>query len=98
MFPLGALALSQVPRGDRHPVLVLPGFLSGDYPTYLLRWFLSQIGYRAYPWELGLNVGVSTAHPYDLEALLEHRLKEVYIESGSRTISLLGWSLGGVYA
>lgn len=97
-FPLGALALSQVPRGDRHPVLVLPGFLSSDYPTYLLRWFLSQIGYRAYPWELGLNIGVSAAHPYDLEALLEHRLKEVYIESGSRTISLLGWSLGGVYA
>jgi pimeloyl-ACP methyl ester carboxylesterase len=97
-FPLGALALSRVPKSDGHAVLVLPGFLSGDQPTWLLRWFLAQVGYRAYPWELGLNLGVSAAHPYDIEALVEHRLKEVYIESGDRTISLIGWSLGGVYA
>ena len=97
-FPLSALALARVPKSDGHAVLVLPGFLSGDQPTWLLRTFLAQIGYRAYPWELGLNLGVSTAHPYDIEALVEHRLKEVYIESGDRTISLVGWSLGGVYA
>jgi pimeloyl-ACP methyl ester carboxylesterase len=97
-FPLGALALARVPKSDGHTVLVLPGYLSGDQPTWLLRWFLAQIGYRAYPWELGLNLGFSTAHPYDIEALVEHRLKEVYIESGDRKISLIGWSLGGVYA
>jgi pimeloyl-ACP methyl ester carboxylesterase len=97
-FPLGALALARVPKSDGHAVLVLPGYLSGDQPTWLLRWFLSQIGYRAYPWELGLNFGFSTAHPYDIEALVEHRLKEVFIESGDRKISLIGWSLGGVYA
>jgi pimeloyl-ACP methyl ester carboxylesterase len=97
-FPLGALALAQAPRSDGHAVLVLPGFLSGDQPTWLLRWYLTQIGYRAYPWELGLNFGFSTEHPYDIEALIEHRLKEVYIESGDRKISLIGWSLGGVYA
>jgi pimeloyl-ACP methyl ester carboxylesterase len=97
-FPLGALALARVPKSDGHAVLVLPGYLSGDQPTWLLRWFLTQAGYRAYPWELGLNFGFSTAHPYDIEALIEHRLKEVFIESGDRKISLIGWSLGGVYA
>src|SRR5205814_5833852 len=81
-----------------HAVLVLPGYLSGDPPTSLLRWFLTQIGYRAYPWELGLNFGFSTSHPYDIEALIEHRLKEVFIESGDRRVSMIGWSLGGVYA
>lgn len=97
-FPLSALALARVPKAAGHAVLVLPGFLSGDPPTSLLRWFLTQAGYRAYPWELGLNFGVSTAHPYDIEALIEHRLKEVFLESGDRRISLIGWSLGGVYA
>jgi pimeloyl-ACP methyl ester carboxylesterase len=97
-FPLGALALARVPKSDGHAVLVLPGYLSGDQPTWLLRWFLTQSGYRAYPWELGLNFGFSTSHPYDIEALVEHRLKEVFIESGDRKISLVGWSLGGVYA
>jgi len=97
-FPLGAFALARVPKSDGHAVLVLPGYLSGDQPTWLLRWFLTQTGYRAYPWALGLNFGISTAHPYDIEALIEHRLKEVYIDSGDRKISLIGWSLGGVYA
>ena len=97
-FPLSALALMHVPRSDGHAVLVLPGFLSGDPPTWLLRWYLTQIGYRAYPWELGLNYGFSTEYTYDIEALIEHRLKEVFLESGDRKISLIGWSLGGVYA
>ena len=96
--PLSALALLRVPRSDGHAVLVLPGFLSGDGPTWLLRSFLGQIGYRVFPWELGFNLGLSEAHPYDLEALIEHRLKEVFIESGDRKISLVGWSLGGLYA
>ena len=98
MLPVSSLALAQVPRGAGHAVLVLPGFLSGDHPTWLLRWFLAQIGYRAYPWELGFNVGMSSARPYDLEALLEHRLKEVLLESSDHKVSVIGWSLGGVYA
>jgi pimeloyl-ACP methyl ester carboxylesterase len=96
--PWSALALTQVPRSDGHAVLVLPGFMSTDHPTWPLRTFLSSIGYRAYPWGLGINLGFSTQYHYDIEALVEHRLKEVFIESGDRKISLIGWSLGGVYA
>jgi pimeloyl-ACP methyl ester carboxylesterase len=97
-LPIGALALSRVPKGDGHAVLVLPGFMSTDHTTLPLRWFLSQAGYRVYPWGLGINLGFSTEYDYDIEALVEHRLKEVFIESGDRTITLIGWSLGGVYA
>jgi len=96
--PWSALALTRVPRSDGHAVLVLPGFMSTDHPTWPLRTFLSSIGYRAYPWGLGVNLGFSTQYHYDIEALVEHRLKEVFIESGDRKISLVGWSLGGVYA
>ena len=96
--PWSALALTQVPRGDGHAVLVLPGFMSTDHPTWPLRGFLTQIGYRAFAWGLGVNRGFSTDYHYDIEALVEHRLKEVFFESGDRKISLIGWSLGGVYA
>jgi hypothetical protein len=96
--PWSALALARLPRGDGHSVLVLPGFLSTDHATLPLRWFLERLGYRVHGWELGFNLGFSTAYSYDLEALIEHRLKEVFIESGDRKISLIGWSLGGLYA
>ena len=96
--PVGFLALSRAPRGDGHAVLVLPGFLSPDQPTWPLRWYLAQVGYSVHPWALGYNMGFSTAYHYDIEALIEHRLKEVFLESGDRKISLIGWSLGGLYA
>lgn len=97
-LPLGLLALSRAPKGDGHAVLVLPGFLAPDHSTWALRWYLTQLGYRVHPWGLGYNMGFSTAYHYDIEALVEHRLKEVFIESGDRKISLIGQSLGGAYA
>jgi pimeloyl-ACP methyl ester carboxylesterase len=97
-LPAGFFALSRVPKGDGHAVLVLPGFLSPDQPTWPLRWYLTQVGYVVHPWGLGYNMGFSTSYHYDIEALVEHRLKEVFLESGDRKISLIGWSLGGLYA
>src|SRR5690348_7500014 len=52
-WPLLALA----PRGDGHPVLVLPGLAAGDTTTLPLRKFLEGRGYAVHPWELGLNYG-----------------------------------------
>ena len=51
------LALS--PRGDGHPVLVLPGLGGDDVSTVPLRWFLCLLGYKTYGWELGVNRGLS---------------------------------------
>jgi pimeloyl-ACP methyl ester carboxylesterase len=98
VLPASFFALSRAPKGDGHAVLVFPGFLSPDQPTWPMRWYLTQVGYVVHPWGLGYNMGVSTAYHYDLEALIEQRLKEVFIESGDRKISLIGWSLGGAYA
>lgn len=97
-LPTGVLALRDVPAGDGHAVLVFPGFLSSDQTTFPLRWFLGNAGYRAYPWGLGINFGFSSDYAYDIESLVEHRLKEVFFDSGGRKLSLIGWSLGGVYA
>ena len=49
--------LKKAPRGDGHPVLVLPGLVAGDRSTYPLRRFLTHLGYETYPWQQGLNVG-----------------------------------------
>ncbi len=87
--------LSQAPRGDGHPVLVLPGFGGGDTSTRLLRRYLGSLGHGAKPWTLGQNRGRATPN---LHENLADRLSAVYRESGERKVSLVGWSLGGVYA
>src|SRR5437016_117439 len=45
------------PRGDGHPVWVLPGLLQGDRSTRPLRLFLRRRGHAVSPWRLGVNTG-----------------------------------------
>ncbi|MTI15036.1 alpha/beta hydrolase family protein [Sansalvadorimonas verongulae] len=87
--------LKSAPTGDGHTVMVLPGFLTSDPATSFIRNRLRKLGYNAQPWRLGLNLGPTPSR--DLETLLLERIKELYVTSGHR-ISLLGWSLGGVFA
>jgi hypothetical protein len=78
--------------GDGHPVMILPGFLSSEKSTKSLRKFVSLQGYEVYDWGLGRNMGKLEY----MELLLE-RLDEIHIKT-SREISIIGWSLGGVFA
>jgi len=94
-FAATAPVLAQAPRGDGHPVLVMPGYGGGDRSTAPLRGYLSTLGYRAHGWKLGVNRGPGME---DLPAHLVRRLHDVYEATGSRRVSLVGWSLGGVYA
>ncbi len=85
--------LSLAPRSAKgDPVLVLPGWLASDLSTVVLRRFLRQLGYRPSGWELGRNYGPS---PQLVEAL-ESRFLTLAEREGP--ISLVGWSLGGIYA
>ena len=83
-------AFAAAPRAD---VLVLPGFLSGDYATAPLRGVLNDGGHRARGWKLGRNLGL---RPGRYEAL-EARFLDVARGAG-RPLVLIGWSLGGLYA
>ncbi|MBC7664845.1 MAG: alpha/beta hydrolase [Caulobacter sp.] len=85
--------LRRLPRGDGHRVLVLPGLAANDLSTLPMRVFLKDRGYAALPWEQGLNLG---PRPGVLEALRE-RVRALHAADGAK-ISLVGWSLGGVYA
>jgi pimeloyl-ACP methyl ester carboxylesterase len=80
-------------RGDGHPVLVMPGLFAGDFSTAPLRGFLRELCYDARGWKLGINRGPTA----DLRAKLEARLLHL-AERHGRTVSLVGWSLGGIYA
>lgn len=85
--------LRQLPIGDGHPVIVFPGLGATDITTAPLRTFLADRGYTAYPWKLGFNFG--PRHGV-LDALRE-QLRHVADRHRER-VSLIGWSLGGVYA
>ncbi|WP_204115245.1 esterase/lipase family protein [Shimia biformata] len=85
--------LSRLPKGDGRPVLVLPGLSAGDMSTLPMRLFLKNRGYAVYGWSLGPNQGYRPG----LKELKQKRLKDIYDEHGQK-VSLIGWSLGGIYA
>ncbi len=86
-------ALLRAPHGDGHPVLVLPGMLASDGSTFILRRYLKALGYQVHPWKLGRNWGPST----EIRQGIRDRFKELSDRYG-RKVSLVGWSLGGIYA
>src|SRR6201982_2041110 len=91
---LGALPLlSLAPRGDGHPVLVLPGLVASDASTRALRSFLTSKGYAVSGWRQGRNYGLRDGVQHAMVDLVQ----ELNDKHG-RKISLVGWSLGGLYA
>jgi pimeloyl-ACP methyl ester carboxylesterase len=87
--------LATVRRGDGHPVLFLPGFGGSDSSTAVLRSYVQSLGYDSRSWGLGRNLGPAmTGLPGQLSKMFEN----VYEDADRRKVSLVGWSLGGVYA
>lgn len=82
-----------LPRGDDHPVLVLPGLLSADRSTRPLRHALRALGYHAHGWRLGRNIGPTAQAVTGMRA----RLDEL-AERHGRPVTVIGWSLGGIFA
>jgi pimeloyl-ACP methyl ester carboxylesterase len=85
--------LRKMPAGDGHPVLVFPGLGAADASTLAVRQFLQGQGYTAYPWGQGFNLGPREGVLEACRALI----REVHVRHGE-PVSLIGWSLGGIYA
>lgn len=80
--------------GDGRPVIVYPGFLANDWSTIRLRRSLAAANYEAFGWGLGSNWGARAA----LLDRLEQRLEAAVAQGNGCKASLIGWSLGGIYA
>jgi pimeloyl-ACP methyl ester carboxylesterase len=89
--------LGAAPRGDGHPVLVLPGFTAGDESTMVLRFYLRRLGYWVHGWRLGRNFGFD-GHRGRVHWGLARRIEELVDKHDKQKLSLVGWSLGGIYA
>jgi len=85
--------LMRAPKGDGHPVLTLPGLLASDLSMGPMRRYLRELGYDTYAWKMGRNIGGVSR----MRAALRDRLAEIHAGTG-RKVSIVGWSLGGVYA
>lgn len=84
------------PAGDGHPVVVFPGLATNALATAPLREFCRAHGYATYDWGAGLNTGPRG----DLDewlAPLAQRIETLAREHAAQ-VSLIGWSLGGLYA
>lgn len=85
--------LARAHAGDGHPVIVFPGLSAGDGSTLPLRIYLQNLGYDVSGWNQGYNFGPRAG-------ILDTALRQLQdtFEASSEKVSLLGWSLGGIYA
>ncbi|MEQ9011936.1 alpha/beta fold hydrolase [Algiphilus sp.] len=86
------LPTRHLPRGDGHPVMVLPGFGASDRATAPLRRALRRLDYRVEGWGQGRNLGMRR----EIGQALSARIEALHDAHGA--VSLIGWSLGGVFA
>jgi triacylglycerol lipase len=80
-----------VPKGHNESVLLVPGFMEGDYSLIPMDRWLARIGYRPYLSGIGWNVGC----PGDKLEQLAHRLDEIVHDKGPG-VTVVGHSLGGM--
>ena len=93
LLPLAWPLLRAAPRGDGHPVLLLPGFMADEITLLAIKAFLTGRGYNVQTWGLGRNLGFQRRHA----DALEQKIRHLHHQTG-RKVSLVGWSLGGVFA
>lgn len=85
--------LQRAPQGDGHTVVVFPGLSANDSTTLPLRRYLGSLNYTTQGWDQGFNFGPREGV---LEAATQ-QVEEACQRSGEK-VSLVGWSLGGIYA
>jgi pimeloyl-ACP methyl ester carboxylesterase len=82
--------------GDGHRVIVYPGLGAGPITTWRLRSSLEDAGFVPVDWGFGLNRGPQGGLSHWLDRLAS-AVEDEHRRDG-RKVSLVGWSLGGVFA
>ena len=84
------------PAGDGHGVVVFPGLATDSTSTRPLRRYCAALGYAAYDWGRGYNLGPRGDIDEWLLDLSLHVAE--FTAEHNDGLSLIGWSLGGLYA
>lgn len=84
------------PPGDGHPVIVFPGLAADAQSIAPLVGFCHGLGYAARDWGRGINTGPTGDIDLWLDTLAADI--ELLVAGQSQPVSLVGWSLGGIYA
>lgn len=77
--------------GNGHRVIVIPGWKADENAMLPIKSYLNKIGFSAEDWGLGTNNGA-------IEAYRDELVKRIRQTAQGESISLVGWSLGGVVA
>ena len=85
--------LSKLPKGQKEPVILIPGWRAPQQTMAPLRKYLWGRNYDAHHWGLGSNEG----NPEVDSEILAEKVQTQVSETG-RKVALIGWSLGGVIA
>ena len=95
-FSMQAFAPSDAVAGDGHPVIVFPGLASDRRTIEPLTSFCRKLGYAIHDWGRSFDAGPTGSIGPWLEQLTEDidKIAASYDDSAS----LVGWSLGGIYA
>jgi pimeloyl-ACP methyl ester carboxylesterase len=104
---MGRLVERHRAAGRGQPVLVLPGYGAADGSTAVLRYFLKRIGFDVFALALGRNVEKAenrirsiddaTFFREQMAQLVVERIFEIHQQAGE-AVSMVGWSMGGLYA
>ena len=95
-FSLARMDSSVAPLGDGHPVIIFPGLAADGKSVAPLRKHCKSLGFEAMDWGLGYNVPPKgDVEPYLLELARHTR---ALLEPYDQSATLIGWSLGGLYA
>lgn len=85
------LTTKKTNEGQGRIVMVVPGLLTSDFWTLILRWFLQKKGYTVYGWEMGYNFGTLEKLP-----LLAQKIQQIS-QNNQKKVSIVGWSMGGLF-
>lgn len=83
-------------HGDGHPVVLFPGLGTNDSALAPLSARCRALGYHAFGWGRGYNTGPHGDFDLWLSDLAAH--VETLLAPFAQTATLIGWSLGGLYA